>query len=350
MISAGNHRLSCFVFAFVLLLFFSSPTLARTVKVMDTGMNMLRETIELPAGWKINADIASNPVSGEYVRFKHDVIGPNGEILRELPPFVYGIVTGRSFDQTWRIIVNEAIGELMDIETVSEPVRNGPVVMRSLKAMSATPGQFNASAISLLEVKVTGRKNNEPYTAVLVITNQSFGMQNGMVITGIVASPSKRFDAAVDASIKITQGKKLDPTYDARRAALIDQTAQNAAVLHQQRMNSNQQLFNQHQDMMRERSQMQDQQHQQWMNNNFSGNTPGGGAAGYSTHDAYIDSINETSTFADPSTGQNRTLDGQYRYNYTDGMGGYYGTDDAGVNPGAMPGNWQETQPLQPGY
>jgi len=86
----------------------------------------------------------------------------------------------------------------------------------------------------------------------------------------------------------------------------------------------------------------------QWMNN-FSSSTPDYSSQDYDSQNAYIDSIHETSTFADPSTGQNKTFDGQYQYNFSDGMGNYYGTDNPSFEPGMMPtGDWEAVQPLRP--
>jgi len=350
MLKHKNNLLADIILFLILFFTIQSIAYAKKIQVMDNGLNMLRETIEIPAGWKLNADIASNAMTGQYIRFEHDIIGPNDEMLRELPPLFYGILTGKTFEQTWQIIIDEAIADFMAVKSTGRLIQNGPIAKRMLKELNITTGQLAASQKQIFEVTITGTKNNKPYTTVLVFSSQAFDGQSGIMFGGIVGSPTKRFDATLKTSFKISKQTKLNPQYDATRARLIDRTTQTSTAQHNQRMRNNQQQFNQHQQMMGERSQMFDQQNQQWMNN-FTKSTPNYGSGNYDGQDAYIDGIHETSTFADPSTGQNRTIDGQYQYNYTDSMGEYYGTDDPSYNPNMMQnGDWQEIQPMQPQY
>ncbi len=348
-LSKKNLLISMIVFVSLFFLV-QSLVFGKTIKVMDKGLNMLRETIEIPGGWKLDADIASDSMTGLYVRFKHDIIGPEGEMLRELPPIYYGIVTGKTFQQTWQIITHEGMKDFMDIKSTGGLVENGPIAKRMLDELNLTFEQLAASQKKIFEVTVTGEKNNQPYTAVYVFSLQAFDGQSGMMAGGIIGSPAERFDDTLETSFKISKATSIDPQYDAKRSSLIDQATQMSTAQHNQRMRNNQQQFNQHQKMMGERSQMLDQQNQQWMNN-FSKSSPNYGSDNYDSQDAYIDSIHETSTFEDAYSGQNKTLDGQYQYNYTDGMGGYYGTDDPSYNPNMMQnGDWQEIQPMQPQY
>jgi len=350
MLILKNNLLMLSALALVLIFTWQAFASDKTVEVMDTGLNMVRETVELPSGWEMHADIVSDSMSGAYRQFKHDVIGPDDEILRELPPVYYGILTGKNFQQTWHAIIDLAIRDFMQVESIGRLIQNGPLTKRTLEALEMTPEQKASAANNIYEVTVTGKKNNRPYTASLVFANQPFGSGNGMLVGGIIGSPTNKFEATLETSFKISKQTEMNPAYDSARSRLIDQSARVSSAQHNQRMRNNQQQFNQHQQTMKNRSQMNDQQNQQWMNN-FTKSTPNSGAQGYSGHDAYIDGINETSTFEDPSTGYNRTVDGQYDYNYTDGAGSYYGTDDPSFNPGMMQnGDWQETQPLQPQY
>jgi hypothetical protein len=344
-----NYLVAHLAILLTLSLLFTPTSFAKTVTITDTGINMLRETIELPDGWRLDADIAINPSNGQYVRFKHDIIGPEDEMLRQLPEVYYGILTGRNFQQTWQLIIEQAISDFMDIESIGQLIQYGPIAKRSLKELGASPEQTAAAADRVYEVTVTGSKKGKPYVAVLVIVTVPFDGQSGMIMGGILGSPAKRLDETINTSFKIEKQTKLNPAYDTKRSSIIDNAAKIAGIQHQQRMQNNQQLFNQNQQMVKQRSQAADQRHQQWMNN-FNQSTPTSNST-YSSDDAYIDSIHETSTFADPDSGQNKTIDGQYQYNYTDGMGNYYGTDNPGFNPGSLPnGDWQETQPLQPQY
>jgi len=145
----------------------------------------------------------------------------------------------------------------------------------------------------------------------------------------------------IDTDIKIGESAKANPQYQQAQ----QQISQRAS---RQRMRANQQQFDSHQRMMKDRYRSNDQQNQQWMNNFRNDNAGSAGSNGYSGQDAYIDSIHERNTFYDPDSGQNVSRDGQYEQNYTDGLGNYYGTNDPSFNPNSLQGDWQATEPLRP--
>lgn len=41
-------------------------------------------------------------------------------------------------------------------------------------------------------------------------------------------------------------------------------------------------------------------------------------------------------------------LDGQYEHNFTNGLGGYYRTDDVSFDPASLQGNWRRIEPFGP--
>ena len=63
-------------------------------------------------------------------------------------------------------------------------------------------------------------------------------------------------------------------------------------------------------------------------------------------HQAVIDQIHERSAFSDPWTNTEIDLDGQYKYNFTNGLVDYYRTDDAGFDPASLRGDLRPIDPL----
>jgi len=114
---------------------------------------------------------------------------------------------------------------------------------------------------------------------------------------------------------------------------------------YQARRQGNQAAFEAHQRNMAERSAMQDQNHASFMGS--LRNTPSRPAGSdYDGHDAFIDGIHDSTSFQDPYSEAQKTLDGDYDYWYQDNLGNYYGTDDPGFDPNSLPGNWQQIDPL----
>jgi len=87
-------------------------------------------------------------------------------------------------------------------------------------------------------------------------------------------------------------------------------------------------------------------QNDKWLQNFRSSGNNTSGNVDYSGHYKTIDSINETTSFFDESTGSRVTQDGQYDYWATDGQGNYVGSDDPNFDPNALEGNWQAVVPL----
>jgi len=117
---------------------------------------------------------------------------------------------------------------------------------------------------------------------------------------------------------------------------------------YQARQQGNQAAFDAHQRNMAQRSAMQDQNHANYMDN--LRNTPTRPAGSdYDSHDAFIDGIHGSTSFQDPYSGQQKTLDGDYDYWYQDNLGNYYGTDDPSFDPNSLQGNWERIDPLAAG-
>ncbi len=323
-----------------------------TVTVIDRGLNnMVKTTVTLPTGWTLLHNIETNTTTAGYNYFQQDINGPSGELIREIPMIRFSpFVTGYSFEQTWQAIVQQYLQDVMTIQSIGQ-LRSDGELLRSIKAFSIQKYKRDLlSGQELYEVTVSGLKNNKPHQSKIWFLVQRYDPQSGHILSGIFASPSNLMSKTIKMAFEIEMKAKVNPQYDGARARVIDQVTRQNTASHKQRMQANQQSFNQHQQMMQQQSQINDQQNQQWMNN-FSQPSNSNYNNTYSGQDATIDSIHDSNTFADPDSGQNRTFDGQYQYNYTDGQGNYYGTDDPSFNTNSLPsGNWQQIDPLAPQY
>lgn len=121
-----------------------------------------------------------------------------------------------------------------------------------------------------------------------------------------------------------------------------------SAVAHQKRMADRQAAFNSHQKNVAGLNQLQDVAHESYMKTLRSSGSFSSVGSDYSSHDAFIDQTHERTTFRDPWAESEINLDGQYQYNYTNGLGDYYRTNDPGFEPASLQGDWQSIDPLNP--
>lgn len=351
----ARRYFSVLVFAVVLqFTHVSSAVAGKQITVMDHGLNMPIATYTIPNGWKIVDDIAMDPNTGRYARYRMDKYGPEGEIVRNLPPVDYGLLQGVSFQQAWKNMSRQGLHDLLQDVSIGQlrtagpditKARNNPQVQKLIR-------QMGINDLDIGIVDISGSRNGKHYTGRVEVISMPFpeDRQSGVMYIGILLSPPGLLDKTTETDMKISASAKNNPQYGQAIQQISQRVMQGMQQRHNQRMQASQHQFNAHQQIMQDRYQNSYQQNQQWMNDYRNQGPLDSGNHGYSSHDAYIDSINETSTFHDPDSGQNVTRDGQYDYNYTDGMGSYYGTDDPGFNPNAMPGDWQETEPLHPNY
>ena len=322
----------------------------KQVTVYDHGLDLAIGTYTLPEGWELISDIATDPGTGQFTRYTLDKLGPRGEVSRSLPPRMYGANFGPGFEQAWRQLAQQGLQDILQGATVGQPRRDGPMLTNMRNSPKIRKIMSNGSIKDIFEVDVSGKHNGKPSEGKIVVAVMPIDSQSGVLVMGILLSPPDLLMQTIAKDIEIAESKKDNPRYQQVQQQINQRVQQNMQAQHNQRMRANQQQFESHQKMMQDRYRSNDQQHQQWMDNFKNDGSGGTGNNGYSSHDAYIDSIHEQSTFYDPDSGQNVSRDGRYDYNYTDGLGNYYGTDDPSFNQHSLPGDWQETAPLEPNY
>ncbi len=334
------------------------------VVIYDKGLQMPVSTVILPKGWKIDQDIAFDPNTARPLRFKLEYTGPNGELSRsfmEMSPF--GAMTGKSFEQAYREAIPKMIGNELTQVSVgnikpSPEAEAMPQFQKTAQKLSQQGMRMNA-----LEIEISGQRNGQPYKGILGFIK---GVQRtqmgeaGMVMPfNIFLAPVNHFESALTVAREMGRNTVQNPAYE-QRMDQINQRAmqqihangqrrmQQATAAHQQRMANRNAAFNAHQQNMKSMSQAQDASYNSYMNGLRNSGSYSSTGSDYSSHNAYVDQIHERSTFNDPDMGHEIHLDGQYDYNYTNGLGDYYRTNDPSFDPNSLPGNYEQIEPQYP--
>jgi hypothetical protein len=330
---------------------FTTDAEGTEVTIMDRGLNMPIETLTLPSGWELTHDVATDPNTGQFSRYRVEKRGPSGEITRSLPPALFGNAFGVSFEQVWQRTAYQALTDMLQNVTLGSLQTQGPLLSK-IGGNAYMQQTLQQSGITeLYEVDVSGQRAGTPYEGKLLIAVMRADQQNGVMTLGILLSPQGGLIHTIDTDLRIAESRRANPKHTQAVKQISQQVTQGIQASHKQRMQANQQRFDAHQKMMQGRYQQNDQQNQQWLNNFRNDSYSGSGSnSGYSGQDAYVDSIHEQNTFYDPDSGQNVSPGGQSDYNYTDGLGNFYGTDDPSFNPNSMQGDWQQVKPLRPNY
>jgi len=182
----------------------------------------------------------------------------------------------------------------------------------------------------------------------------------GMVMPlSIFLAPDNHYENSLAITREMAKNTVPNPAYEQRMDQINQRVMQQmqvqnqqrmaqSAAAHRQRMANNQAAFNAHQQNMRSMSQTQDASYNSYMNGLRNSGSYSSNGSDYSSHNAFIDQMHERSTFNDPYSGQEMHLDGQYDYNYTNGLGDYYRTDDPSFDPNSLQGDWQQIEPQYP--
>ncbi|MEZ4651325.1 MAG: hypothetical protein R3E97_21545 [Candidatus Eisenbacteria bacterium] len=329
------------------------------VVLFDRSLNMPRAAVEIPAGWRVYQDIATDPSTGTSARFQVDFVGPNDELIRGVRALNYFSMAGQSLESAWRHSADIALQGTLERLEVG---RLGPSDVLSRTRLVRDLSQ--RVRVQALEAPVRGVRNGVEFAGAVYVVNMPTPQDpnSGTVMVEALLAPAASLDQVREIHFRIAESREDNPQYQqaaaemsqraiARDRAQSQQWMAQSQAAHQQRMASNQAQFDAHQQRMQSQSQSFDQMNQQWMSDfRSSGGSAwaGGGGDGYGGHEAFIDQIYEQQSFADPYSGQQMQMDGQYDYNYTNGLGDYYRTDDPNFDPNSLSGDWQAIDPMNP--
>lgn len=297
----------------------------RSVTIMDRGLGIPLKTYTfIPEGYQISGYKTTDHrgLSGDSFEI---VTGPDGR--RRITAASILMVSG-DMNQLLRYAAGsiqtalQRAGESGTLTTNWSPVTTG-TAMKALQAEFATPD---------------GR----------VGVAQFYYQTSGNSASGypvIMFSQPDDFEAFGQELVAINNGVQTNPQWSVAQQQTARGGIQQLNTDHKNRMAASQANFDAGQRAQASRQAGFDQANAQWRDNFNSGWSTGSTTPSDSGHSNFLGMISETERFNDPSTGYDRQLDAGYSHTYTNGLGGYYQTNDHFLNPNSMQGNWYETQP-----
>jgi len=336
-----------------------------TVQLWDRSLGMALGTMMIPKGWIFEQDIALNLQSGLYDRYHTDLLSPEGQLIRSVNSSFYSPTEGIGFDETWRVMVEEAIRYELD-EVMIGHLRPSTTLAGD-KTFQETASMMRAQGIRMeaLEVPFSGWLDDERYQGVAYVAHAKNPWMGdmGVIAAKLVTSPAYLFNETVKLDKLISGSYERNRMYELKVSQVQMQALNRNQPAWQQPARS---LHSTQYDDCYQNyaypfywfdgsyglTPHYDELNSYWYDSFFgSWNTNAGHSynGGYSSTDHFLDAITGYSTFEDPYSGYNVRIEGHYRYNYTDGYGNYYGTDDPLFDPNReFSGYWYPIDPLSP--
>lgn len=316
------------------------------VVLVDQSLQMPIGTQDVPEGWTLVQDLATDPQTGEMARHTLDVRGPNGELIRSLGAANYGAFGGAPFEQAWQQAATRGLGgEVQDL--TFGPLRRSATVEASPGYRRIAPkAALYGFGLEGLEVALHGQRGGRVVEGVLYLTrfrsDEAPGVGTFQMVA--VAGPPERLETALQIEQQIAASFQPNPEHQARVEGIGQMGRQQSAAQHQQWMANHQALmqqgaaahqqrmadsraqFDAHQQRMQGRWAAADQQMQGWQAQQRSSDE---------MHRRTINGINGTADIYDAQSGETyygvEGGHGAYWSNPT--TGSVVGTDAYNENP-----------------
>jgi len=294
---------------------------ANTVNVYDQGMQMNICSYQVPKGWTLNQYISTNPwnVSDPFTAYFLEFSGPDMQNIRGLKPRIYNTWLGQSLDMVWKQSFIESYQETAFYLQLG-PIQTNPEVLRMMDAKA-----YVGQAVGL-ERRVQGQLQGRQIEGVSYAVIMGDQMIASIFAT-VILSPQGKLDHALETYHQINASRKENFAY----TMAINQVSQA--------------YWTQSSTFQGQTKPPQDYS---WPHDYDGSSSNKYIEDSYSSHDAFIDYLTESTTFLDPYSGQEVSQDGHFTYWYTNKLGDYYGTDDPSFNPYSLGSNWEEIKPLRP--
>lgn len=343
----------------------------KRVDIQDQALNIRMLSINIPEGWTLHQDIASNPNGSGYLKFLLALESPEGEIQGLLPlmmnyhSFVMnGQHHGVYFDDLIPYLMHYCSQPFLEKFTPGKMIPDQEALASTegeqIKAFAMNYAQMASQAVGIpatvdfdmVRMEFSAFRKNVPYKGLIKaskvgVINQNPYMtsKNGVIMGFFTLAPEKLFAQASQREIDMQL--EINPQWGQKRSEIIDLETRRMSQDHQARMAQQRAQFNAHQQNMASMRESFDQHNQAWRERNFGS----GGSSSYSGNASVIDAITGYTSFSDPYTGQQIKKEGNYNYWYTNEFGEYHGTDDPNFKPqNHYSGNWKPIQPLKPDH
>lgn len=341
-----------------------APTASdREVTVMDHGLGIPISTMRLPRGWDLQQDIAYDAQAGRHARFKLVVVGPRNQYIRSyLGNFPYGSFNNLPFERAVSQAVEHVLGaEKLQWLEVGSLVPSSEVLEQPAAVAMAQRMASRGQRLEAYKARFTGERDGRRYRGRIDFLNffspsGGFGtLSPGSMLFAL----AEDYEATVRVAGEIQRTLVRNPEHDRAMTSVNERLRQQSdayarqqmdrsAIAHQRRMADQQAAFASQQRNMAGLNQLQDVAHESYMKTLRSRGSFSTVASDYDGQQAVVDQIHGRSSFADPWSNSQVALDGQYEYNFTNGLGDYYRTDDASFDPASLQGDWRRIEPLGP--
>ncbi|TVQ05032.1 MAG: hypothetical protein EA359_04385 [Balneolaceae bacterium] len=330
-----------------------------SIQLWDKSLGMQLGTMMIPKGWIFEQDIALNIQTGLYERYHVDLLGPQGQLIRAVNSAFYSPQIGIGFEETWRHVVQEAIRFELDQVMIGNLQQSRMLSSDSQFRKTASMMRAQGIEMEALEVPFSGWFEDQRYRGVAYVAHavNPYLNNTGVITVKLVTSPVHLFEETIRLDSRISTTYNRNGMYE-RRVHHVQMEALNRQQHQHQPSSLTNYRYNYYCPPYDASFSMQPIYNEVYNNNwydNFFGSWDTGSYnshyGGYSANDYFLDTITGYTTFDDPYTGYQRKVEGHYRYNYTDGYGNYYGTDDPWFDPNKeLNGYWYPVDPLTPGY
>lgn len=327
----------------------------KRVTLLDRGLNVPVGSILVPQGFQLQYDLFTNPQTGVYDRYFVELFSNKGEVLRGIANTSYYTTQGHNFQNVCEYFIQNGLSDINNVQVGNfqmDAKRMNREDYRKIIAQS----RANGMELQIWEMPFIGARNGVNVKGRVEVIHRVYNGFNGQSVGGhvnvrLMLSPTNLYDNLLTEIERFDAAYQPNQQHDQLLSQIIDRRTEQMTAQHNQRMASQQQAFDAHQQKMKGIYAANDAANAQWMSQfrqGWSTNGSSSGSNGYTQHESFIDGIRETTTFNDPYSGYNVQQDGNYDYWYTNGTGDYHGTDDPSFNQYSLGNDWQAIEPLQP--
>lgn len=199
----------------------STPSSSVEVTVMDHGLDMAIATYTLPPGWKIDQDIVTDALTGKSTRYKLDILGPHGEIIRHLLPVLYGDALG-DFTHVWQKTARHALLDITSDVTFGQPETDGDLIRKRRTIPSFEQDAAQAGVENIYEVNVTGTRKDKPYAGKLLLYHSPPKGGLGVILPEILLGPADLLTQTIEIYLKMTASLKENVQYGQTLSAIAE--------------------------------------------------------------------------------------------------------------------------------
>ncbi|MEO0334508.1 MAG: hypothetical protein AAF223_23010, partial [Bacteroidota bacterium] len=170
------------------------------------------------AGWQIVQDYATNPNTGQPMKQKLDIVGPQGELLRSLGMAQYADMTGTNFEQSWKQMAMSGLQSELNQVSLGRPTSSARMQRNQMMQQYAQTAASQGFKLELLEASVSGNRNGQPYQGLVSIVHLfPANMPNiGTIQVSFTICPANRLESTLNIGEQIANSFQPNPQYQQR--------------------------------------------------------------------------------------------------------------------------------------